>query len=257
MTEEQWLACDDPVKLLASLPVPVSPRKVTHYLCAGARSLWPLLYDDRSRQAVEVLEREADGEASAKEVADADYYAESPTFGYHFASNFVRLYRGDEVAGVSVGRLLAMGAYTEEDLAGEAEDLGDDPTRLRLVGLAHIVYHAFHAIEEGELYDHLLDHLSAQEGWPGGGLVREVFGDPFRPAALVPSWLTPTVLALAEAAYDERVLPSGELDPARLSVLADALEEAGCADDDLLGHLRSPGPHVRGCWALDLILGKA
>jgi hypothetical protein len=46
------------------------------------------------------------------------------------------------------------------------------------------------------------------------------------------------------------------LDTVRLAVLADALEEAGCADPDLLGHLRGPGPHVRGCWAVDLLLGK-
>jgi hypothetical protein len=45
-------------------------------------------------------------------------------------------------------------------------------------------------------------------------------------------------------------------DPQRLAVLADALEEAGCNDAEILTHLRSPGPHVRGCWALDLILGK-
>jgi hypothetical protein len=58
---------------------------------------------------------------------------------------------------------------------------------------------------------------------------------------------------LAQVAYDERNLPSWELDPARL---ADALEEAGCADADILSHLRGPGPHVRGCWAVDLLLGK-
>jgi hypothetical protein len=62
------------------------------------------------------------------------------------------------------------------------------------------------------------------------------------------------VLSLAEAAYQERLLPSGELDPQRLAVLADALEEAG-AEGDLLAHLRGPGPHVRGCWALDAALG--
>ena len=61
---------------------------------------------------------------------------------------------------------------------------------------------------------------------------------------------------LAEAAYDRRHLPSGELDPARLAVLADALEEAGCTDPDLLDHLRGPGPHYRGCWVIDLLLGK-
>src|SRR5262245_14482213 len=61
---------------------------------------------------------------------------------------------------------------------------------------------------------------------------------------------------LAAAAYEERARPSGALDPQRLSVLADGLEEAGCADATILGHLRGPGPHVRGCWALDLLLGQ-
>ena len=68
-------------------------------------------------------------------------------------------------------------------------------------------------------------------------------------------WLTTDVLSIAQAAYDER-LDDGTLDLARLAVLSDALEEAGCTDDTLLSHLRSPGPHVRGCWAVDLILGK-
>jgi hypothetical protein len=65
-----------------------------------------------------------------------------------------------------------------------------------------------------------------------------------------------TVSTLATAAYEERSLPSGELDSLRLAVLADALEESGCQDAEILGHLRSPGPHVRGCFALDLLLRK-
>ena len=85
--------------------------------------------------------------------------------------------------------------------------------------------------------------------------LREIIGNPFRPVAVSPSWQTPQVVALAHASYEHRDLPSGTLDPARLAVLADALEDAGCADADLLGHLRGPGPHVRGCWALDLLLG--
>ena len=64
------------------------------------------------------------------------------------------------------------------------------------------------------------------------------------------------MVALAQAAYDQRTLPAGHLDPARLAVLADALDEAGCTDADVLNHLRGPGPHVRGCWAVDLLLGK-
>jgi hypothetical protein len=86
-------------------------------------------------------------------------------------------------------------------------------------------------------------------------LFREVLGNPFAPLAIEPAWLDPDVLALATSAYQERALPSGHLDNARLGVLADALEDAG-ASGPLLEHLRSPGPHVRGCHALDAILGR-
>jgi hypothetical protein len=65
------------------------------------------------------------------------------------------------------------------------------------------------------------------------------------------------VLRLARAAYEDRPLPSASLDTARLAVLADALEESGCTEEALRGHLRGPGLPVRGCWALDLLLGKA
>ncbi len=83
-------------------------------------------------------------------------------------------------------------------------------------------------------------------------IIRDVFGNFFRPVALDASWLGwngGTVLKLAEAIYDDRAFDL-------LPVLADALEEAGCHDADLLGHCRRPGEHVRGCWAVDLILCK-
>ena len=87
-------------------------------------------------------------------------------------------------------------------------------------------------------------------------IFRELFGNPFAPISIRPAWSTPTVTNLAQAAYEERALPSGKLDAARLAVLSDALEEAGCDNADILNHLRSSGPHVRGCWAVDLLLGK-
>jgi hypothetical protein len=87
-------------------------------------------------------------------------------------------------------------------------------------------------------------------------LIRDVFGNPFRPARVDAAWVNATVRALAQAAYEERSLPVGTLNSARLGVLADALEDAGCTNPDLLNHLRGPSPHVRGCWALDLILSK-
>jgi hypothetical protein len=67
--------------------------------------------------------------------------------------------------------------------------------------------------------------------------------------------VTTPILSLAQAAYDKRLLPSGHLMPTRLAVLADAFEEAGCASADLLAQLRSGGEHVRGCWAVDTVLG--
>jgi hypothetical protein len=87
-------------------------------------------------------------------------------------------------------------------------------------------------------------------------LLRCIFGNPFRPVPFDQTWRTPAVSSLAQAAYEERVLPSAELEPARLAVLADALEEAGCTEAAVLDHLRGPGPHVRGCWAVDLVLAR-
>ena len=92
------------------------------------------------------------------------------------------------------------------------------------------------------------------------GLVRDILGNPFRPAPTAGraqlTWNEQVVIRLAQSAYDDRILPGGILDPARLAILADALEEAGCTNADILSHLRGPGPHVRGCWAVDLLLGK-
>lgn len=80
-------------------------------------------------------------------------------------------------------------------------------------------------------------------------LEREVYGPVARPRFL-PGWQTSTALAIAAGVYADRAFD-------RLPVLADALEDAGCDSPELLAHLRGPGPHVRGCWALDLVLGKS
>jgi hypothetical protein len=96
-----------------------------------------------------------------------------------------------------------------------------------------------------------------EEGLRGGlaHLLQEMFV-PFRRSGKNTNWRQSTANKLAEAAYAERQLPGGYLDGTRVLLLADCLEEAGCTDPDLLGHLRGPGPHIRSCWALDLILGK-
>jgi len=104
--------------------------------------------------------------------------------------------------------------------------------------------------------------LYRKERHQQASLLRHVLG-PGAPAVVAQRMTPPcasgvaaTAVWLAQAAYDERLLPSGELDTVRLAVLADALEEAGSADADVLSHLRGPGPHVRGCWAVDLILSR-
>ena len=80
-------------------------------------------------------------------------------------------------------------------------------------------------------------------------MMREVFANPFRSVTIDPRWLTSTVVSSAQAIYDERAFD-------RLPILANALEELGCTNDQILDHCRGPGPHVRGCWLVDLVLGK-
>jgi hypothetical protein len=80
-------------------------------------------------------------------------------------------------------------------------------------------------------------------------LLRDIFGNPFRLVTLDPRWLTSTVVDLAQAIYNERAFE-------RMPILADALMDAGCDSDDIIHHCRGDGPHVRGCWVVDLLLGK-
>jgi hypothetical protein len=92
--------------------------------------------------------------------------------------------------------------------------------------------------------------MSASELAIQAALLRDIFGNPFRPVAFAPSWRTSTAVGLARTMFESR-------DFAAMPVLADALEEAGCDNPDVLAHCRGPGPHVRGCWVVDLVLGKS
>ena len=82
-----------------------------------------------------------------------------------------------------------------------------------------------------------------------GDYLRDIFGNPFRPVIADLAWLTPTARSIADAIYRDRAFD-------RLPILADALEEAGCNNADVLLHCREPGEHIRGCWVVDLVLGK-
>jgi hypothetical protein len=80
-------------------------------------------------------------------------------------------------------------------------------------------------------------------------LMRDIFGNPFRPVAFNPDWRTTTAIQLAKQMYDAR-------DFSAMPILADALQDAGCDHADILDHCRGPGPHIRGCWVVDLVLEK-
>ncbi|MBA4191444.1 MAG: hypothetical protein C0467_25985 [Planctomycetaceae bacterium] len=83
--------------------------------------------------------------------------------------------------------------------------------------------------------------------WSGtGGFLRDIFGNPFRQVAVNPFWLTSTVVALAEHIYQERAFD-------QMPILADALQDAGCDNEEILNHCRQSGEHVRGCWLIDIL----
>ena len=107
-------------------------------------------------------------------------------------------------------------------------------------------------VTEGDAMDGAFRTLREVETPPGelARLLRDIFGNPFRPVTFSPQWRTDTVLALAGQMYESR-------DFGAMPILADALQDAGCDDEDILLHCRGPGPHVRGCWVVDLVLGKS
>ncbi len=267
MTEQQWLACADPHAMLdwLLLQEQLSDRKARLFGAACCRRLWPLLTDERGRTAVEFAEWYADGEISAvdlREASNAAFIAwedapaisddpgEPPDHVLYGSSRLWRRrpYEDDPVA----RRYLAPNRGIAAHYAAYAAFM------LTVAAIERVVSDAQEAVWFGTTEGQrsaVLAECRAQ-----AALLRDVCGPiPYRGIPMEPAWLTwngETVVKLAAACYEERTLPEGTLDRARLAVLADALEEAGCADAGLLGHLRSEGPHVRGCAAIDAILGK-
>ncbi len=241
MNEEQWLACTDPRPMLEFLRTTGkhSERKARLFAAACCRQVWWLLADPRSRRAVEVAEQFAEDSVEATMLAEARVSAQEVCES-HIAPN-------QPISRVGLAVMAAYGAAARG--FKEAMSQAQESTVL-----SSISYYS-------DLAYHGLVRLRHQESVSQAIFLRDIFGPPpFRTIAIAPSllrWRDGTVRNLAQAAYDERALPAGTLDNARLGVLADALEEAGCSDADILGHLRAPGAvHVRGCWAVDCLLGK-
>lgn len=242
MTELQWMTATTPAAMLRHLGARASARKLQLLGVACCKTIRPHFDDERMEQILNIVERHAEGETSheewqwgvrmAQELAvpidpDAPDFSASP--GRAIRTALVGLVSTPVITGVerALEWVVACAARTAvPGLARTAEQ-----------------------------------HIRHAQAF----LVREIFGNPFIERTVVPAWMTTggsTIFAgqLVKVSETAKALADGvEADQAyeRLPILADAMEEAGCTDPEFLAHLREPGHHVRGCWALDLVLGKS
>jgi hypothetical protein len=227
MTEAKWLACDDPRPLLEVVRDTASDRRLRLFGCACVRRVWGLLPGEQSRRLVEAGEAYADGLVGEQALSEARQ-------AYHDY-----LHEADD---------------GEDDLVLPDAEAGTAACEVAASGASifcalYASHYAASAAEGGEQAERAAQAV----------LLRDIF-NPFRPLPPLPAsllhWNSGIIPRMANAIYENRDLPSGHLDPARLAVLADALEDAGCEDAGLLGHLRG-GVHVRGCWGVDVVLNKS
>jgi hypothetical protein len=210
MTEAEWMVCEDPTLMLKFLREKASDRKLRLFACACCRRHRNSLRGKKHQLVLQRTEEFADGQISKKEMQKAR--AKWDTFDYPFP-----------LPGSWQGAL-SSATRTHTNAWNVASG-----TATRFVQISR---------------------RSATERAAQAALLRDIFGNPFRPISLDPAWLTSTVVALAQGIYAERAFD-------RMPILADALQDAGCSNEDILNHCRGPGPHCRGCWVVDLILGKS
>jgi hypothetical protein len=232
--------------LTARVPRPAAERSLRLLAVACCRRVWSLLADERGRRAVETAEWFAYGLADRDRLAAAATAAKD---AYRTARDSL-YFSCNDGAVTSTFRLRALDAYLAA-VHCAAETTNAD--RLAMDCSLSLHYAAAAASRgwgpEGRAVRAARDAEHAVQA----ALLRDVYGNPFRPPAVPdPAWLAwdgGAVPRLARAIYKDQRFGD-------LPILADTLEEAGCADADLLDHLRGPGPHVRGCWVLDLLLTK-
>jgi hypothetical protein len=225
MNEADWAGSSDPQAMLGALTGKASDRKLRLFAVACCRRIWHLLTDGRFRGVVESAEQFADGLATREAMRTAD--------------SVWMTGQGDAWQAV-VGT-----TFTDSDIAP-----GYGPDTWPVANVKHVARKVL------RLSGNRKEETDAQRA-----ALRCLFGNPFRPPSPLPqfvlTWNDGTVRRLAEAVYEERHLPEGTLDGGRLAILADALLDVGCDHEELIQHLRSEGPHVRGCWGIDLILNRA
>ena len=222
---------------------PRSERKLRLWTCACCRRIWHLLSDRRSQNAIEQAELFADGAISKDELRVARKAAKKAVQNIEFNE------------GESGGEGSSLYDYMIASSASKAAfytttSKGGDARAAQCAGYAVSGEgYPFGDLEdeEGEAEAH--KELGLKEDEIQEALYRDIFGDPTGDVEFKASWIIPTVEALAQSIYDERAFD-------RMPALADILENAGCTNAEILNHCRSEGPHVRGCWVVDRILGK-
>jgi hypothetical protein len=226
-TGQHWLESSDPSVMLMFLQSRVTHRKPLVFAVACCRRLWRMIDDIRIKKVIELAELAADG----------------------------------HVDNAMAGLVETIDSENRVSTCWEAviglTRTGDPATPANLVAkyVPLAMCKPDVPVYEPESRDVIDSEREIQVAF-----IRDIFGNPFRSVTSQASWLTWNSGAIpraANAAYEERVLPSGHLDNRRLAVLGDMLEEAGCTDAEILGHLREPGAvHVRGCWCVDLLMDK-
>ena len=228
MSETEWLMATEPQAMLRFLEGSgaATDRRLRLFACGCCRRIWEVMTDRRSREAVEVAERFAEGTLDWQEMRAA--YENACDAEYDRASGHDATDSAASSGGVAA-------AYAAGNLAS----------------IGYVISSAGEAVEES---------LWAEESAAQAAALRDIFGNPFRPLSpLAPpllGWNNGLLRQLAHAAYEHRELPSGHLDRSRLAILADGLLDAGCEDGELIGHLREAGPHYLGCVAVDAVLGR-
>jgi hypothetical protein len=206
----------------AAIQGKASERKRRLFAVACCRRLGPLLQDPRITTAVDVAERYADGAATG---ADLEAALQGAARAQRAQRRKALLFAYAAVMDACEPRGLELGAAEK---AAWAEAAAAD---------SRSTYGESVRWKRPDLYASL------------AALLRDIMGNPFRPVAVNPSWLTPAVVQLAQSIYDSRAFD-------RLPVLADALQEAGCTQVEILGHCRQQGTHARGCWVVDGLLQR-
>ena len=220
MNETEWLACEDPVLMMSFLGTSFRGRKrllVGMAICCRIRHL---LDTDDARQTFVILERCADNLASDVEE--------------------------DQLILLCMRSELRVGRFTYANAPPQIDAL-EAVSSIASGAYGRAIYGARRALARNQL-DNIDEDSEARVQ---ADLFRDIFGNPFRPVAFAPEWRTDTAMSLARGMYDSR-------DFSAMPILADALQDAGCDNADILDHCRDEKQvHVRGCWVVDLVLGKA